>query len=152
MLAVLGGTEIENALGARISSTKNRRRSYVDKRHSFKFLDDDLNRDLLTLLKKAKIAHSVDEDGLVHYFEGDTQDVENDLICSLRDKVFPSWALQTCPSEWIESYKDYMRRHDVPFKEELSDGELWFLIPRRFRPHTWKLDPPASNGDEAGQV
>ena len=32
-----------------------------------------------------------------------------------------------------------MSRHDVPLKEEISDGELWFLIPRKYRPHSWKL-------------
>ena len=62
---------------------------------------------------------------------------------SIRDKVFPSWQVLTCPKDWIERYRDYMNRHGIPFKEELSDGELWFLIPRKYRPHAWKLDDPA---------
>ena len=33
-----------------------------------------------------------------------------------------------------------MIRHDIPLKEEMSDGELGFLIPRKYRPHAWKLD------------
>jgi len=33
-----------------------------------------------------------------------------------------------------------MSRHGIPFQEELSNGELWFLLPRKYRPHKWKLD------------
>ena len=110
--------------------------------HSFKFLDDDLNRELLGLLKKARIGHFVDKDGVIHYSADDVQVVENDLIGSIRDRVFPSWQLQTCPSDWVACYRDYMSRHDIPFREELSNGQVWFLIPRKYRPHAWKLDGP----------
>jgi hypothetical protein len=116
----------------------------MGKRRSFKFLDDDLNRELAGLLRKAKIDHVVDKEGLVHYSEADDEVVENDLICSICDKTLPSWKVFTCPGDWIERYRDYLRRHGIPYQEELSDGELWFLIPRKCRPYAWKLDGNAT--------
>ncbi|HEX3997531.1 MAG TPA: hypothetical protein VHX65_03160 [Pirellulales bacterium] len=107
---------------------------------SFKFGDEDLNSRLLALLKKSHIKHSVDKQGVIHYPSGEADLVENDLLCSVRDAVFPRWQVLTCPPEWIESYKLYMRGHQIPFHEELSNGKVWFLLPRRFRPHRWKLD------------
>jgi hypothetical protein len=112
----------------------------MDKKHSFKFLDNDLNQKLVGLFKKSKIDHSIDKDGAVHYSLNDEEIVENDLIRSIRDKVFPSWQVLTCPNGWTTRYKEYMSRHDIPFRIELSNGELWFLIPRKYRPHSWKLD------------
>ena len=109
---------------------------------SFKFLDDGLNRRLVGLLNAAGIDHSLDEDGVVHYSASAWEVVENDLICSIRDQVYPSWRVLTCPREWIDCYRDYMSRHAVPYELEQCDGELWFLIPRKYRPHSWKLAGP----------
>jgi hypothetical protein len=114
----------------------------MPRRHSFKFLDNSLNRELARLLKKARIDHSIDENGVASYSADNQEFVENDLIGSIRDKVFPSWQILTCPTDWTASYKSYMSRHEIPFQEELSDGESWFLIPRKYRPHLWKLDAP----------
>jgi hypothetical protein len=113
----------------------------MEKCHSFRFLDDDLNRQLIVLLKKAKIKHEVCKDGSVRYPSKHGETVENDYICSIRDKVFPSWQVLTCPRDWTACYRDYMNHHGITFQEELSDGESWFLIPRKHRPHMWKLDP-----------
>ena len=123
-------------------SEVNQRGVGIGKSHSFRFLDSRLTQELIGLLRKAKINHSIDKEGVVHYSPDDEEVVENDLICSLRDKVFPSWQLLTCPSDWTVRYKDYMGRHGIPFREELSNGELWFLLPRKYRPHAWKLDDP----------
>ncbi|HEV2968478.1 MAG TPA: hypothetical protein VGY55_00725 [Pirellulales bacterium] len=105
----------------------------------FRFVDDDLNQALITLIRKARIEHTVDTGGAVRYSPGDQDVVENKLICKIRDKVFGSWQILTCPKEWIETYKRYMEVHGIPFEEELADGKSWFLIPRKYRPHSWKL-------------
>ena|SRR5437868_10534623 len=107
---------------------------------SFKFLDDDLNRRLIGLLKSAGVKHAVDKAGVVSYSPTDEEVVENDLICSIRDQVFSSWQILTCPNGWIARYKRYMNEHGIPFSEELSNKEVWFLIPRKHRPHSWKLE------------
>jgi hypothetical protein len=108
--------------------------------NSFKFLDDHLNHLLLALLRKCKIKHRVDRNGVIHFSSEDEEVVENELICSVRDKAFPTWQLLTRPPEWTERYKKYMSNHGIPFCEEQSNGESWFLIPRKYRPHRWKLD------------
>jgi hypothetical protein len=41
-----------------------------------------------------------------------------------------------------------MRRHDIPFEEEMIDGQLSFLISRKHRPHQWKL-PSHKRSDES---
>jgi len=112
----------------------------MEKSNSFQFSDNKLNHRLLALLRKSKIKHEVDESGIIHYSPDADEVVEYDLICSIRDKVFPSWQLLTCPPAWVERYKRYMRNHGIPFYEELSNGEAWFLLPRRHRPHRWKLE------------
>jgi hypothetical protein len=113
-------------------------------RTSFRFVDDDLNRKLIRLLTEARAEFRLDCDGVVHYSPRDEDLIGNDLISSVRADVFRAWQIVTCPPEWIGSYKDYMEERGVPFTEELSNGQLWFLIPRNYRPHSWKLKVPAS--------
>src|SRR5437899_1903213 len=110
---------------------------------SFRFRDDCLHRQFLALLKKRRIKHSVGRDGRVHYSEDDEDVVENEVVCPIRDSVFATWQVLTCPRDWIPRYTDYMRTHGIPFQEELSNGELWFLLPRSYRPHRWKLEEVA---------
>src|SRR5581483_9029024 len=62
----------------------------MGKSRSFKFVDESLNQQLLTLLKKRKIQHEVDKQGLILYSPEDEEVVENDVIGAIRDKVFPS--------------------------------------------------------------
>ena len=112
----------------------------MDQTYSFKFMDDNLNRRLLSLLKKAAIEYIVDRDRAIHYARADEETVGNDLLCSIRTKVFPDWQLLSCPSNWTERYKRYMVQHGVLFREELFNDRLCFLLPRKHRPHLWKLE------------
>jgi hypothetical protein len=107
---------------------------------SFRFVDEALNRRLIGLLKKSRVKHSIGEAGVIHYSAADVDLVENDLICSIRTNIFPTWKVLTCPIDWAERYRRYMVRHNIPFQEELATGELWFLIPSKYRPHSWKLE------------
>src|SRR5256885_12640758 len=109
----------------------------MEKCNSFKFLDDDLNQQLIALLRKARIKHDVGKDGTVRYAPDDEEVLENDIVCSIRDKIFPSWQVLTCPRDWTVRYKKYMSHHRIPFHEELSNGKLWFLLPRKYRPDRW---------------
>jgi len=106
-------------------------------------VDDVLNRKLLALLSsKAKGKFTVDASRVVHYSHNDEDLIGNDIICAVRAAAFPSWQLVMFPADWAGSYTDYMVKHDIPFREEVRDGQLRLLIPRRFRPHSWKLAPP----------
>jgi hypothetical protein len=109
---------------------------------SFRFADDELNHRLIAHLKKNRIPHSVDSQGVIHYSPEDEEAVENESIVSIRRRVFPSWQVLSSPQEWADRYRQYMTEHGIPFKEELSQGELWFLLPRKYRPHMWKFDEP----------
>ncbi len=111
-----------------------------DQTYSFKFMDDDLNQRLIALLKKAKIKHAVDDDGVIHYSTADEETVGNELLCSIRTGVFPAWQLLSCPADWTQRYKRYMIQHVVPFREERFNNELCFLLPRKYRPHSWELE------------
>src|SRR5438132_11713968 len=103
----------------------------MGKNHSFRFLDGDLNDRFIALLNKARIKYTIDQVGAAHYSPDDVAIVENELLSSIRHKVFPSWQILTCPRDWAGRYRDYMSGHRIPFREELSNGELWFLIPRK---------------------
>jgi hypothetical protein len=116
----------------------------VDLTLSFKFTDGDLNRRLVSLLKKSEIRHFVDRDGIVHYSPDDEEVVENDLIGSIRNEVFPSWQVLSCPKDWTERYRKYMIQHGIPFREEFVHNEVCFLIPGKHRPHSWKMNEQGS--------
>src|SRR5438132_14360635 len=125
-----------------VPSASQLRRCNVGKSNAFKFLDADLNQRLLNLLRKGKIKHEVGKDGII-YYSSDAEDIiENSFICPVRDQVFPSWQVLTCPRDWAERYKEYMSRHRIPFHEEFSNGEVWFLLPRNYRPGRWKRNDP----------
>jgi hypothetical protein len=112
----------------------------MNQTYSFKFIDSDLTQRLLALLKKAKIKHVVDQDGVIHYSRADEETVGNELLYSIRTKVFPDWQLLSCPAEWTERYKRYMIQHGVPFREELFNDQMCFVLPRKYRPHSWDLE------------
>ena len=116
----------------------------MDPTYSFKFMDDNLNQRLLSLLKKAKIKHDVDHKGVIHYSRADEETVGNELLYSIRTKVFPGWQLLSCPPAWTERYKRYMIQHGVSFREELFNDQLGFLLPRKHRPHSWHLEEAGS--------
>ncbi len=111
----------------------------MDTTYSFRFADEELNRRLIGLLQKHDVKHSVGKDRAIHYSSMDTELVENELIASVRDEVFFPWQIISCPKDWTQRYKNYMRKHGIPYVEELIDNQLCFLIPRTFRPHSWKL-------------
>ena len=54
---------------------------------SFKFSDSDLNRKLIALVKKSRIQHFIDKEGVVHYSSAEEETVENDLIRDPRSSV-----------------------------------------------------------------
>jgi hypothetical protein len=106
---------------------------------SFKFADNDLNKRFIGLLKKKHIQHALDANNVVYYSPKDEEVVENDLLQSIRTEVFDPWQVLTCPPDWVERYRAYMNAHDIPFQEEWANNQLWFLLPSKYRPHSWKL-------------
>lgn len=112
----------------------------MNRTYSFKFMNDKLNLRLIGLLKRANIDYVVDRDGAIRYSSKDEEVVGNELIRTIRNEVFSPWQLLSCPKEWIERYKQYMRQKHVDFSEELINDQLCFLLPRKYRPHSWKLE------------
>src|SRR5437879_3861339 len=112
--------------------------------YSFKFMNDRLNQRLLRLLREARIHHVVDKDGVIRYSPEDERVVGNELIHTIRTKVFPAWQLLSCPKDWTDRYRCYMTQRGIEFSEELVNDQLCFLLPRKYRPHAWKLDKACS--------
>lgn len=112
----------------------------MGQQYSFRFVDQDLNRQLLTLLNESKVPHTLDAEGTIMYSAKYEDVVGSELIPRVRDRQFASWQVLSCPSDWLDRYKLYMNRNHVPFKEEIVDGEVSFLIPGNYRPHSWQLD------------
>ena len=77
---------------------------------------------------------------MLHYSPDDVEIVENELICAIREQVFATWQVVTCPPDWVDRYRQFMTKKGVPFREELADEEVWFLIPRKYRPNLWNLN------------
>ena len=112
----------------------------MPKQISFRFLNPSLNKKLVASLKKAKVVHTTDASGTIRYSPQFDNQVQNEILPKIRDGVFDSWQLVSCPKNWVSRYKDYMQNHEVPYREELADNELWFLIPRSYRPHKWVFE------------
>jgi hypothetical protein len=114
----------------------------MQKRSTFRFLDDALNQRLLALLRKGDVRYDVAKDGTVRYAPGDEEVVESEFIGPVRDSIFPNWQVLTCPPAWVERYQQYMNEQGIPFTVEASNGEVWFLLPRKYRPYRWKITDP----------
>ena len=52
--------------------------------------------------------------------------------------------LQTlfCPKRSRASYRNYMRRHKIRFRETIDGGVFCFILPAKYRPHRWKAIKP----------
>src|SRR5437899_3156729 len=98
-------------------------------KHSFTFLDCNLNKKAIARIKKAGVPCHVDDRGIIHYATTHEERIENDLLSSVRNEVFPHWAIFSCPRNWIASYKEYMAAHRIPYQEELTNNQICFLIP-----------------------
>src|SRR5690242_5753768 len=47
----------------------------------------------------------------------------------------------TCPAECAAIYIDYMNRRKIVYREVRSEpGSRCFVLDRKYRPHSWKLD------------
>src|SRR4051794_23011286 len=95
---------------------------------SFRFVDDALQGDLLALVRRSGVIHSVDEDGTLRYASGDEEVVGNELICSIRNCLFQTWSIFTLEGDETPrpkvtaAYRAYMSQHGIPFAEEIIDG------------------------------
>ena len=47
-----------------------------------------------------------------------------------------------CPKNCRAVYREYMREHNIPFIERYVNGKFEFILPRKYRPHAWKLNFP----------
>jgi hypothetical protein len=111
-------------------------------RYSFRYLDEKLNRHLIHELEAAGVTFTVDDEGMIYYGADHIEIIENAVLSRFRTRIYPKWQIISCPSDWTESYRKYMFLHEVPFTEELIDRQVCFLIPRNYRPHSWKLAEP----------
>ena len=103
----------------------------------FRFRDADLNKKLIDLLQDRRISYLVNKEGLIHYSNSDVDVVENVLINSLRSSLFPSWQVLSCPEDWVSRYENYMQKHGIHYRVEITDGEVNFLIPGSHNPLRW---------------
>jgi hypothetical protein len=114
--------------------------------HSFRFVDGERQRRLLDLVAVSRVRHRVAGDGTLHYSSSDETIVGNELIDSLRDELFPEWAIFTVESdlsapddEETAKYRAYMQEHSIPFIEEIHGRERWFLISSEHDSFEWKV-------------
>jgi hypothetical protein len=105
---------------------------------AFRFQDHERNGMLAELLERAGIKHVVDHDGTIRFSADNEVQVEERII-ALRNDIFPKWQVISCPASSLRLYRGYMQEHDIPFEEEVTDGAVGFLVPRNYRPHTWRI-------------
>src|SRR5712691_2572502 len=96
--------------------------------YSFRFVDNQLNHELISLIANSGLKHRIDKKGIILYSPDDEEVIGNEILPAVRNKLFASWQIISCPQDWAERYKRYMIRRDVSFVEELIDNQLCFLI------------------------
>jgi hypothetical protein len=112
---------------------------------SFRFVDGGLQADLLARVRSSGALHAVDADGTLRYASLEAELVENELICSVREQVFPDWHLFTLEGDetprprTMALYRAYMVEHGIPFAEEVADGSVWFLLPQGYDSFEWDI-------------
>jgi hypothetical protein len=105
--------------------------------YSFRFLDNNLNKKLIALIEGSDVEHTVDPQGTIHY--SNDLIVDNDLIPQVRNTIFPTWQVLSCPQSSEQQYRQYMTQHGIKFMGEIIDGKLHFLLSRNHDPHSWNL-------------
>ena len=111
---------------------------------SIKFAEAAQNRRLVTLLLQRGIPFSVTKDGTVRYPGRFDEVVDSQILSPLRRRVFPKWQVLSFPPDWATVYGDYMRQRKLPFVPEWVNGQLVYLLPASYRPHTWTLPDPST--------
>jgi hypothetical protein len=106
---------------------------------SFRFANAKLQQKLLIALRRAGIRHVADRRGAVQFAVENEAFVENTILLRIRNSVFPRWQILSCPANWGDRYRRYMAERNIPYEEEIADGETSFLISAQYRPHAWKL-------------
>ena len=56
--------------------------------YSFRFIDDKLNKELMTRLAKEGVKHRIDREGVIYYSSDDEDLVGNEILPSMRDRLF----------------------------------------------------------------
>lgn len=56
------------------------------------------------------------------------------------DRLLGDEQLLSCPVECAPTYRQYMNSKKINYTEHgIVDGSFVFKLPRRYRPHAWKL-------------
>ena len=112
---------------------------------SFLFVDKGLQEHLLALVRASGVPHAIEADGTLLYASADEHVIENELICSIRDQVFPEWGVFTLEGDEMPRpqttarYRAHMKQYGIPFVEEVVDGFVWFLVSQDQDCFEWRV-------------
>lgn len=97
-----------------------------------RFEDSAVQESLIREIEGANLEHSVKDDGTVVFWSSE-QDAIMEIICRIRDSLFP-WYLQKWQSEPdTERYRQILIAHRLPFFVEHHETGTWFLVRRQDR-------------------
>lgn len=105
---------------------------------SFRFADENLNRLLLVRMKQARIDHRVEKETV--YYSAEDEEKFEDVLTPIRSEGLGPWQVLSCPPDMVDRYRRAMEQREVPYEEEINNGNVEFLIPLARRPHSWKFD------------
>src|SRR5437764_6764170 len=105
---------------------------------NFRFLNDRLNCFFIHLMLESGLRVNVDDNGVVYFDPADEGAVE-DLLAKIRGARFDDWQILSCPVDWVNKYRQEMKQREVPYIEELNDGQVEFLLPQKYDPHEWQF-------------
>lgn len=104
---------------------------------NFRFLNQQLNSLFIHQMLESGLKRNLDDNGIVYFNSVDEEAVEI-ILAKIRDSWFDTWQILSCPADWVNKYRQEMKRLNVPFTEELNDGQVEFLIPESCNPHDWQ--------------
>ena len=106
---------------------------------TFRFANDDLNKQLIACLHDGALDYAVRPDGAVGYRSAD-EDRFEDVLARVRDGVFTDWQVFSFPPDWLPEYRAALARREVAYEEEINDGAVEFLLDGSQEPHEWRIE------------
>ncbi len=111
----------------------------------FRFVDDELQRELIETAARVGITHFVDTNGYLYYPSASVSVIENEFLCPIRNRLFPEWRVFTLEGDDVsrprvtEAYRRYMVDHEIRHYEEHHNGETWFLVSSANDSFDWEV-------------
>ena len=104
---------------------------------TFRFVDPKLNDAFIRLIHE-NLQVPVEKSQLVCPEE--LEEKFMGYLAEFRRSLFEDWQVLNIPmKDYYYLFKRYMIERNIPYVEEYEDHEIQFLLPKSYKPRTWRI-------------